>query len=135
MPSVHEIKCPVCGVENAPCLVQNGIGMYHSERKKAAYPTFYEHPDCAECRKLKDAMVSAEDSSRNCRPDFSGGSSKPKSKWPKQWRDESYRQELAANRARAEYEFHLGTVHKDENHQRDLGQNLNIMIREGRLKP
>lgn len=134
MPSVHEIKCPVCGVENAPCIVQNGQNMYHVKRQRAAYPTTYEHPDCAECRKLKDAMVEAESSHRNFRPDFGGGY-RPKSKWPKDWREESYRVEMAANRARADYEFHLGAVHKDENHQRDLERNLTIIMREGRLKP
>lgn len=133
MPSVHQIKCPVCGVENAPCSVENGMNMYHSQRKLAAYPTTYEHPDCAECRQLKDSMVSAESSYRTHRPDVGGN--KPKSKWPKDWRDESQRLELAFNLARAKYEFHLATVHKDENQQHGIERNLAIIMREGRLKP
>lgn len=133
MPSVHEIKCPVCGVENAPCITENGIPKYHVERKRAAYPTRYEHPECEECRKLKDAMVYAQDSYNSFRPEF--GASRPKSRWPKAYREESYRQELSANRTKAEYEFHLATVHKDELYQSSIQRNLEIIIRKGRLKP
>jgi hypothetical protein len=133
MASVHEIKCPVCGVENAPCLVVNGENKYHVERQHAAYPTTYEHPECEKCRKLKDAMVSANDSHRTFRPDF--GAYRSKSRWPKVYKEESYRLELALNRARAEYEFHLGTEHKDESHQHSLVKNLTIIARDGRLKP
>ena len=133
MPSVREIKCPICGVENAPCIVENGIPKYHAERQRAAYPTTYEHPECEECRKLKDAMIRAEESYRTFRPYFSDH--RPKSRWPKDWRDESRRLELHANETRARYHFHLGADHKDETHQSNLGQNLVIMIREGRLKP
>jgi hypothetical protein len=135
MPSVHQIQCPVCGVENAPCTVKNGEQMYHLERKRAAYRTTYEHPDCSECRKLKDAMVRAEDSYRTYKPDFGGTRPKPKSRWPKGWRDGSRSLELGMNFARAEYEFHLGSVHKDQSYQRDLGKNFNIIVREGRLGP
>jgi hypothetical protein len=48
-----------------------------------------------ECRKLKDMMVNAESSYRTFHPDFGGH--KPKSKWPKEWRDESRNLELASN--------------------------------------
>src|ERR1700722_6860088 len=116
MPSVHEIKCPVCGAENGPCIVENGQNLYHTERKRAAYPTRYEHPDCAECRELKDASVDADSSYRAFRPDFGGN--KPKSRWPKDWRSESHRLEFAAKLARAKYSFHLASVHSDEGHQR-----------------
>lgn len=133
MPSVHEIKCPVCGAENGPCIVENGQNMYHTERKRAAYPTRYEHPECAECRQLKDAMVDADSAYRTFRPDFGGN--KPKSKWPKDWRTESERLERAAHLAGAKYRFHLGSEHKDENYVRDLERNLTIIMREGRLKP
>jgi hypothetical protein len=133
MASIREIKCPSCGAENGPCLVVNGQEMYHEERKRAAYPTTYEHPDCAECRQLKDRMVRAEYGVTAFGPTFCGG--KPKSKWSKGFKDEFRNRELAANEARAEYEYHLGTVHKDEGHQRDLIQNLEIIMREGRLKP
>jgi hypothetical protein len=133
MPSVREIKCPICGVENAPCIVENGVPKYHEERQRAAYPTTYEHPDCVECRKLKDRWVNAESSYKTFRPDF--GDYKSKSKWPKAWKEESHNLEMAKNDAKAEYEVHLGTVHKDENHQRDLGRNLMTLLREGRLKP
>jgi hypothetical protein len=111
MPSVHEIKCPVCGKENAPCIVENGVSKYHVERQRAAYPTTYEHPECEECRKLKDRMVNAESAHKTFHPDFGGN--KPKSKWPKSWRDESHNLELAAKGARAKYEYHLHTTHKD----------------------
>jgi hypothetical protein len=124
MPSVHEIKCPSCGAENAPCLVQNGQYMYHIERKKAAYPTTYEHPDCEECRQLKDRMVNAEHSVTAFGPSSCGGT--PKSKWGKAYKD---------HEARAKYEVHLGVVHNDERYQRELGQNLSILLREGRLRP
>jgi len=133
MPSLREIKCPVCRAENGPCLVEDGMDMYHTERKRAAYPTTYEHPDCEECRQLKDAMVRAEDSYRTCRPDM--GTTKPKSRWPKDWRDELYRRQMAANLTRAKYGVHLGADHKDANHQHDLGSNLAIILRKGRLKP
>lgn len=132
MPSVREIKCPSCGAENGPCIVENGIEMFHESRRLAAYPTTYEYPECEECRRLKDWMVSAESSFRSCRPDFGG--SKPKSRWPKAWKEELYRREKAANLARAKYEFHLGTEHKDEAHKNDLGENLTVILREGRLK-
>jgi hypothetical protein len=88
-------------------------------------------PDCAECRRLKHVKVDAESSLRNCRPDV--GSCKSKSRWPKAWRDEHDRQEMAANLARANYEIHLVTVHKDKSHVDDLARNLGIKLRHGRL--
>jgi hypothetical protein len=107
--------------------------MYHSERTLAANPTRYEYPDCAECRELKDSMVHAFTSYTSYRPPFDVATSK--SRWPKAWRDESYKLEMASNLARAKYEVHLGTVHKDENHRSDSARNMSIIIREGRLKP
>lgn len=107
--------------------------MYHIERKKAAYPTAYEHPECSECRQLKDRMVNADYSVTSFGPSSCDG--RPKSKWGKSYRDEFYRLELARNHAKAKYEAHLATVHKDENHQRSLPENITIMMREGRLRP
>ena len=133
MASVWEIKCPSCGAENGPCAVIDGIDMFHESRKLAAYPTTYEHPECEECRRLKDWMVSAESSFRSCRPDFGGH--RPKSRWPKAWRDELYTREKAANLARAKYELHLATVHKDDASPYDIERNVTIVLREGRLKP
>lgn len=133
MPSVHEIKCPSCGAENGPCLIQNGQPMYHIERKKAAYPTTYEHPECDECRQLKDRMVNAEYSVTAFGPSSCDG--RPKSKWGKAYKDEFRNQELWANEARAKYELHLATVHKDENYQRNIERNLTVLLREGRLRP
>lgn len=133
MPSVHEIKCPSCGAENGPCLVQNGQHMYHIERKKAAYPTTYEYPECEECRQLKDGMVNAEYSVTSFGPSSCDG--RPKSKWGKAYKSEFYRLELARNLAKAKYEAHLATDHKDETLQRSLPENITIMMREGRLKP
>jgi hypothetical protein len=127
------IKCPSCGEENGPCLVQNGQYMYHIEQKKAAYPTIYEHSECAECRQLKDRMVNAQYAVAAFGPSSCGD--RPKSKWPRSYKDEFHNQELAANEARARYELHLSTVHKDENHQCDLERNLSILLREGRLRP
>ncbi len=132
MPSVREIKCPSCGKENGPCIVENGIEMFHESRKLAAYPTTYEHPECEECRKLKDWMVSAESSLRTCRPDFGGY--RPKSRWPKAWKEELYRREKAFNLAKGKYELHLAAAHHDEKYSRDAGENLVIVLREGRLK-
>jgi hypothetical protein len=133
MPSTLEIKCPVCGAQNGPCVGAPVGAPYHTQRILAANPTTYEHPECEECRKLKDAMVYAEHSVRSCRPDL--GTSKPKSRWPKAWKDQYYELEKAANLARANYEVHLATVHKDERYQHDLGRNLDIKLRGGRLKP
>ena len=133
MPSVHEIKCPSCGAENGPCLVQNGQDMYRIERKKAADPTTYEHPECEECRQLQDRMVNAEYSVSSFAPSFGGG--RPKSNGGQSYKDGFRRLELARNDARAKYEFHLGTVHQDQSHQGDLVRNLEIMLREGRLNP
>lgn len=133
MASVIEIKCPSCGVENGPCSVENGIPMFHHARKLAAYPTTYEHPECEECRKLKDWMVSAESSFRSCRPDY--GTTKPKSRWPKAWKDELYTRENAANLARAKYELHLAVEHGEEMYKHSVEKNLTIVLREGRLRP
>jgi len=135
MPSVRELKCPVCGVENGPCIVERGIEKFHVERQRAAYPTIYKHPECTECRKLKDAAVYAEDSLRTFRPDF--GDYKSKSRWPKAWRSGHDRLQDAVHLAQAEYEFHLGTEHKDDNESRDqnLLRNFEIITREERLKP
>lgn len=96
-------------MENGPCLVQNGQYMYHIERKKAAYPITYEHPECEECRQLKDRMVNAEYSVTSFGPSSCDG--RPKSKWGKSYKDEFYRLELARNHAKAKYEAHLATVH------------------------
>jgi hypothetical protein len=133
VPSVREIKCPVCGVENGPCVGGTGTAQYHTQRLLAANPTTYEHPECNECRKLKDAMVNAQMSFRSCRPDL--GSYKSKSRWPKAWRDQHYQLEKASNLARAKYYLHLGKDHQDKNHQYDLAENALIVMREGRLKP
>jgi hypothetical protein len=132
MPSVREIKCPSCGAENGPCIVENGIDKYHVERRRAAYPTEYEHPDCAECKELKDAMAYTRDSLQSFQPDF--GAHRSKSRWPRASKDELYRREKAANLARAKYEVHLGTDHNDEAHRNDLGQNVTVILREGRSK-
>lgn len=67
-----------------------------------------------------------------CRPDY--GETRPKSRWPKAWKDELYTRERATNLARAKYELHLATAHGDERHKRDVGENLVIIMREGRLK-
>lgn len=131
MASVRDTKCPACGEENGPCAIENGIPKYHESRMLAANPTTYEHPDCPECVQLKDAMRHAERAFRSCRPDTGGG--RPKSRWPKAWREECRRQELAANLARAKYQFHLGSVHKDEWCMSNLGENLTVILREGRL--
>src|SRR5882757_1159883 len=109
MPSLRDTKCPSCGVESGPC---NARGQYHQERVMAANPTRYEYPDCEECRKLKDAMVSARNSLAACRPDY--GETRPKSRWPKESREEQYRQEQGAKLTRARYELHLVTAHNHE---------------------
>ena len=127
------MKCPVCGAENGPCEGGTAAAPYHIERLRAANPTTYEHPECEECRKLKDAKVDTEWDLRSCRPD--SGTYRSKSRWPKAWRDEHYRLEKTANLARAKYYVHLATDHKDTGHQHDLGANLDIILREGRLTP
>jgi hypothetical protein len=133
MPSVLAMKCPVCGAENGPCVGGTGAAPYHTERILAANPTTYEHPECEECRKLKDGRVYAEMALRSFRP--FPETHKPKSRWPKAWRNEHYQLEKAANLARARYDVHLATVHKDEAHQHDLARNMEIMLRDGRLGP
>jgi hypothetical protein len=108
MSSVLETKCPACGVESGPCFVERGVGKYCESRILAANPTTYEYPDCGECRKLKDTMVSAAMSVRTCRPD---GDYKPKSRWTTEWTDELHRREKEASLTRSKYEFHLQTDH------------------------
>lgn len=133
MPSVREIKCPVCGAQDGPCIGGTPTKEYHVERIRAANPTTYEHPECEECRKLKDAMIDAEWDLKTCRPDI--GNYRSKSRWPKAWKDEHYRLEKTVNLARAKYHVHLGTVHSDERHQQDLATNLEIIMRQERLTP
>jgi hypothetical protein len=94
MPSVRAMKCPVCGVQEGPCIGGTPTKEYHVERFRAANPTTYEHPDCKECRQLKDAMVDAEWSLRTCRPDV--GIYKSRSRWPNALREEHYQREKAA---------------------------------------
>lgn len=91
------------------------------------------YSDCEKCQQLNDAAVYAHKSYHSCRPDF--GQRKSKSRWPKAWRDESYRLELAANLARAKYEFHLGADHKNETYTNSLPRLLDIIVRKGKLKP
>jgi hypothetical protein len=125
-------KCPSCGVENGPCLIDNGMPKYHVERLKAANPTTYEFPDCAECRKLKDSMVSAQYDVRSFRPPDPG---KSRSRWPQGYRDELYRIECHANETKAKYELHLVNAHGDKTYEHSVTTNLTILLREGRLKP
>ena len=127
------MKCPVCGVEDGPCIGGTAAEPYHVARIRAANPTTYEHPECEECRKLKDAMVDAEWSLRTCRPDV--GSYKSKSRWPKAWKEEHYRLGNAANLARAKYHVHLVVEHKDKAYEYELGHNMDIVLRDGRLNP
>jgi hypothetical protein len=133
MPSVRKLKCPICGAENGPCIGGTAIAPYHVERIRAANPGAYEHPECEECRKLKDGMVDAEMALRSCRPDV--GSYKSKSRWPKAWRDQHYRLEKASNLARAKFYMHLGRDHNDEAHKHDMAENALIILREGRVRP
>jgi hypothetical protein len=132
MASVLKTKCPSCGVEDGPCLIENGQEMFHLSRKRAAYPTTYEHPDCEECKKLKDAMVYAEDSVGGFRLP---GAYKPRSRWPRRYRDEASRLKRNSNLARATYELHLVQAHDDESRKSSVGKNLDVVLREGRLKP
>lgn len=133
MPSVLQIKCPVCGAENGPCVGGTGAAPYHTKRLLAANPTTYEHPECETCRSLKDAKVYAEMTLRSCRPD--SGTYKSKSRWPRAWKDEHYRLEKAVNLARAKFHLHLGQDHDDESHKHNMAENALIVLREGRLKP
>ncbi len=106
--------------------------MFHIERKKAAYPTSYEFPDCPECKKLKDAMVDARYDVSSFRPP---DPSKSRSRWPKAYQDEMYNLELHANRTKAEYELHLFNAHNDKSYEGSVMTNLAIVARNGRLKP
>jgi hypothetical protein len=135
MASTQDTKCPSCGIEGGPCATINGMPQYHIERLKAANPTTCEHPDCDECRRLKDTMINSQYSFRSYRPDIGSYSMKAKSRWPKGWREGSRELERAANLARARYELHLGTVHKGEADPRNVIRNLEIIMREGRLEP
>lgn len=132
MASVTNTKCPSCGVEDGPCTFQNGMPMYHVERQKAAYPTTYEFPDCAECRTLKDAQVNAEYNVRSFQPP---DPRKSRSRWPQAYKAEMDRIERHANLARAAYELHLISAHKKETDDRTVMRNLDIVVRDGRLKP
>jgi hypothetical protein len=132
VPSVLETKCPSCGVENGPCIVENGIPKFHIARQRLAYPTSYEHPECAECKKLKDEMVYARDSVRTFQPP---DPRKSRSRWPRAYQDEMYRLELSANESKAEFELHLFQAHGDKQYESSALRNLEIVLREGRLKP
>jgi hypothetical protein len=129
--TVHT-KCPVCGVEEGPCAVQNGHSVNHIERIRAANPTRYEHPECEECRKHKDDMVRAQDDVLGFRPQ---GKYRPRSRWPKDYDREMSRMENYRNLARAKYELHLFGEHKDKEYEGRVFTNMEILIREGRLKP
>lgn len=140
MASLQDTKCPACGVESGPCVVQNGMPLYQVSRREAAYPKHYENPECEECRRLQDTVASAQDSYRSCRPEYGNYRMSAKSRWPKAWREESHRQELASNLARAQYEFHRISKHDpefetNEAKQREVFRNLDIIRREGRLSP
>jgi hypothetical protein len=101
-------------------------------RKKAAYPTRYEFPDCPECKKLKDAMVNARyDVSSFRAPD----PQKSRSRWPKDYQNEMYNLECHANLTKAEYELHLFSAHDDKTYEGSAMANLAIVARNGRLKP
>jgi hypothetical protein len=104
---------------------------YHVERLKASNPTTYEFPDCAECRKLKDAMVDAQYDVRSFRPP---DPSKSRSRWPKAYQDEMYNLECHANLTKAKYELHLVNAHGDKRHESRVEANLAIALRKGRLK-
>jgi hypothetical protein len=125
-------KCPVCGVQDGPSAVQNGEPVYHTERIRAANPTRYEHPECGECRRLKDDMVRAQDEVRGFRPQ---GKYRPRSRWPKDYRTEMSRMENYRNLAKAKYELHLFGDHKDKEYEGRVFENMNILAREGRLRP
>jgi hypothetical protein len=132
MASVTNIKCPSCGVEEGPCTTRNGQPMFHTERQKAAYPTTYEFPDCAECRTLTDDMVNARYNVRGFQPP---DPRKSRSRWPQAYKAEMDRIERHANLTKAAYELHLVSAHKKEMDDRTIMQNLNIVVRDGRLNP
>jgi hypothetical protein len=77
-------------------------------------------------------LVRAEYSVRSFRPE---GAYRPRSRWPKDYRGEMSRLERATNLARAKYELHLFGDHKDKSYEGRAITNLEIVIREGRLKP
>lgn len=93
------------------------------------------NPECSECQRFQERLHTAEHLHASYSPDFDGTKPKPKSKWLKRYKEESYRRELAMNLARAQLGLHLAVDHKDENHQRDIGKNQDIIRREGRLSP
>jgi hypothetical protein len=132
MPSTIKTKCPVCGVEDGLCVGGQPGREFHVERLRLANPTTYEHPDCEECRKLKDDLVREEYSVRGFRPE---GAYRPRSRWPKDYREEMSRLERATNLARAKYELHLFGDHKDKSYEGRAITNLEVVMREGRLKP
>jgi hypothetical protein len=109
MPSLHDTRCPTCGVEKEPCLYDNGYPLYHESRRKLAYPVGYDSP-CGECNELKRILDAAEDAKRSWVPGISG---KPKSKRPKAYREMFERSEDHAKKAREDYEFHQQWRHHD----------------------
>jgi hypothetical protein len=106
--------------------------MYHVERQKAAYPTTYEFPDCAECRTLKDAMVNANYSVRSFRPP---DPSKSRSRWPRIFQNEIYNLECHGDLTKAKYELHLFNAHGDKRYESRVMANHATVVRKGRLKP
>jgi hypothetical protein len=100
--------------------------------RQALYMSTHERPYCKVCLNLKTIMASAEVTYEDCRPEINGDEAK--SKWPRDWREESDRLESEVNLAQAEYRYHLGAEHNDEAYQPYIGQNLDITLGEGRPK-
>jgi hypothetical protein len=109
MASLHDTKCPTCGIDKGPCFYDNGYPLYHDSRRKLAYPVQYDSP-CSECNDLKRILDAAEDAKRSWTPGISG---KPKSKRPKAYREMFEQNEDHAKKARENYEFHQRWKHHD----------------------
>jgi hypothetical protein len=109
MPSLHDTKCPTCGVEKGPCFYDNGYPLYHDSRRKLAYPVKYDSP-CSECNNLKRMLDAAADADREWVLGISG---KAKSRRPKAYREMLEQRKDDAKKAREKYEFHRQWQHHD----------------------
>jgi phosphoglycolate phosphatase-like HAD superfamily hydrolase len=91
-----------------------------------------DQPACEECERLKKYSQSAYRDVSGYRPMHTDRRSK--SRWFKGDKAALTELERAYNLANANYQLHLAT-HSDSADARDVVRNLNILAREGRLKP
>ena len=82
---------------------------------------------CEECKSLQERYFRLRRDSLEINPNFDLGTRKPRSRWPKAWREVRGSAEKEASLAKANYELHRATVHDDPAFKGALARNLNIV--------